>query len=81
MAGRAPLLQRLNFLKRQIAYSEGMRVKETTETAIKMALKNKRSKGQTILHSDRGFQYCNPGFVEQNKKNKICPSMTENSDP
>ena len=63
------------------SFSLGMGVKETTGTAIKMALKNKRSKGETILHSDRGFQYCNPGFVEENKKNKIIPSMTENSDP
>ena len=63
------------------SFSTGMRVKETTETAIKMALKNKKSKGETILHSDRGFQYCNPGFVEQNKQKEIKPSMTENSDP
>ena len=63
------------------SFSQGMHVKDTTESAIKMALKNKKSKGETILHSDRGFQYCNPRFVEQNKKKKIIPSMTENSDP
>jgi transposase InsO family protein len=63
------------------SFSRGMRVKETTEAAIKMAIKNKKSKGETILHSDRGFQYANPSFVEQNKKKEIIPSMTENSDP
>ena len=63
------------------SFSTGMSVKETTGTAIKMALKYKKSKGQTILHSDRGFQYCNPNFVEQNSKKNIIPSMTQNSDP
>jgi transposase InsO family protein len=63
------------------SFSPGMGVSQTTGKAIKMAMKNKRNDGETILHSDRGFQYCNPGFVKENKKNKIFPSMTENSDP
>ena len=63
------------------SFSTGMRVNQTTAAAIKMALKNKKNKGETILHSDRGFQYCNPRFVEENKKHNIIPSMTENSDP
>jgi transposase InsO family protein len=63
------------------SFSKGMSVSETTEEAIKMALKNKKSKGETILHSDRGFQYCNTNFVERNKKRGIIPSMTQNSDP
>ena len=63
------------------SFSTGMRVNQTTAAAIKMALKNKKNKGETILHSDRGFQYCSPRFVEENKKHNIIPSMTENSDP
>jgi len=63
------------------SFSTGMGVSQTTDKAIKMAMKNKTNDGQTILHSDRGIQYCNPGFVKENKKNKIIPSMTENSDP
>jgi len=63
------------------SFSNGMRVNQTTAPAIKMALKNKKNKGETILHSDRGFQYCNPRFVQENAKNKIIASMTENSDP
>lgn len=61
--------------------SRGMKVSETTEPAMKMALKNRKHRKETILHSDRGFQYCNTNFVERNKKQGIIPSMTENSDP
>lgn len=61
--------------------SEGMKVSQTTEPALKMALKKRRTKEQTILHSDRGFQYCNPNFVASNLKNNIIPSMTNNGDP
>ncbi len=63
------------------SFSKGMSVEETTAEAVKMALKTKKSKGETILHSDRGFQYCNTHFVERNKKKGIIPSMTQNSDP
>lgn len=61
--------------------SVGMKINQTTLPAIKMALKNKASKGQTILHSDRGFQYCNPNFVESNSKKNITPSMTNKGNP
>lgn len=61
--------------------SNGMKVNQTTAPALKMALKNRQNKEKTILHSDRGFQYCNPKFVEANYKNNITPSMTKNGDP
>lgn len=61
--------------------SQNMTVKDTTAAAMKMALKNRKSRIKTILHSDRGFQYCNPSFVNENAKYGIIPSMTENSDP
>jgi len=61
--------------------SEGMKVNQTTAPAMKMALKNRQNNEITILHSDRGFQYCNPTFVEANSKKNIVPSMTNNGDP
>jgi transposase InsO family protein len=36
---------------------------------------------QLVHHSDRGFQYCNPDYVNLLLANKIGISMTENSDP
>ena len=61
--------------------SKGMKVNQTTLPAIKMALKNRKNKELTILHSDRGFQYCNPNFVKHNAKYNIIPSMTNNGNP
>jgi transposase InsO family protein len=61
--------------------SESMTVKQTSAAAIKMALKNRIGNGKTILHSDRGLQYCNPSFVNTNAKKGIVPSMTFGGDP
>jgi len=61
--------------------STGMKVNQTTKPALKMALKNRKNNDTTILHSDRGFQYCNPNFVEANYKHNIIPSMTNSGDP
>ena len=63
------------------SFSKGMSVKETTERAMLMALKIRKKDRKTILHSDRGFQYCNPGFVDSMKKKGIIASMTENGNP
>jgi transposase InsO family protein len=62
-------------------FADGMKVNQTTLPAMEMALKNRKSKSQTILHSDRGLQYCNPKFVSANAKKNITPSMTNNGDP
>jgi len=61
--------------------SEGMKVNQTTRPALKMALNNRNNKEKTILHSDRGFQYCNPSFVKENAKKNVVPSMTNKGDP
>jgi len=61
--------------------STGMKINQTTQPALEMALKNKVSKCKTILHSDRGFQYCNPNFVNANIKKNIIPSMTNKANP
>lgn len=61
--------------------SESMAVKDTTSPAMNMALKNRKGNGKTILHSDRGLQYCNPTFVNTNARKGIVPSMTFGGDP
>lgn len=72
-------------------FDKGMKISQTTRPAVDMAIKerNRQAKSKkettttttTILHSDRGFQYCNPTFVKFNHKNNITPSMTKNGDP
>jgi transposase InsO family protein len=54
---------------------------EGTIEALKMAIKNRRSTGELIHHSDRGLQYCSREYVELLEKNQIKISMTEGSDP
>jgi len=50
--------------------------------ALKMALKNRKYKHQKLIHhSDRGFQYCNPGYTDFAQQNGITLSMTEQYDP
>jgi len=63
------------------SFSKGMKVDQTTRPALKMALKKRKNKERTILHSDRGFQYCNPNFVNENAKKNVFPSMTNKGDP
>jgi len=63
------------------SFSKNMDVQSTSFAAMKMALNKKKSSGNTILHSDRGFQYCNPNFVNTMAKKGIIPSMTNNGNP
>jgi putative transposase len=50
--------------------------------ALKMALNNRGYPGRKLIHhSDRGFQYCNPMYIEVLNKNGINISMTNNYDP
>lgn len=50
--------------------------------ALKMALKNRKYKGQKIVHhSDRGLQYCNPTYTKIAEDNGLSISMTEQYDP
>lgn len=71
------------FSRRIVGYSfsKGMSVLETTQPALNMALKTKTRKQKTILHSDRGFQYCSPCFTKQFKKKKLSASMAKAGDP
>lgn len=53
-----------------------------TVKALKMALKNKTTAGNPLIHhSDRGIQYCCSEYVSLLKQNAIQISMTENGDP
>jgi transposase InsO family protein len=50
--------------------------------ALKMAIKNRiYPERELIHHSDRGFQYCNPAYIEVLEKNNIKISMTTKYDP
>jgi putative transposase len=50
--------------------------------ALKMALKNRKyPHSRLIHHSDRGFHYCWPQYVEMLHQNGILISMTEQYDP
>ena len=50
--------------------------------ALKMALNNRKyPERELIHHSDRGFQYCNPSYIEVLEKNDIKISMTSKYDP
>ena len=47
-----------------------------------MAIKNRKYPNEKLIHhSDRGFQYCNPKYVEFAENNRIKMSMTEQYDP
>jgi putative transposase len=50
--------------------------------ALQMAIKNRQyPKRELIHHSDRGFQYCNPAYIDVQNTNGIRPSMTTKYDP
>jgi transposase InsO family protein len=72
------------------AYSKqimGWELSDTLKTinavkALKMALNNRRYPDRELIHhSDRGFQYCNPLYIEVLDKNNIKISMTTRYDP
>jgi putative transposase len=50
--------------------------------ALKMAIKKRRYPNRPLIHhSDRGFQYCSPEYIESLNKNNIGISMTTKHDP
>jgi putative transposase len=61
--------------------SENMKVESAT-VALKEAISNRRYPGRELIHhSDRGFQYYSPVYIEMLQKNDIKPSMTTRHDP
>jgi transposase InsO family protein len=50
--------------------------------AMKMAVSNRQYKDRKLIHhSDRGFQYCHPDYIELLTENEIMVSMTTKHDP
>ena len=55
---------------------------ESSLEALKLAIKQRKNKDLVLIHhSDRGLQYCANEYQKILRKNKIKPSMTQNSDP
>jgi len=51
-------------------------------SALKMAISSRKYPERSLIHhSDRGFQYCNPDYVETLENNNIAISMTTKHDP
>ena len=51
-------------------------------SALKMAIKNRKYPERSLIHhSDRGFQYCSPDYIETLESNHIDISMTTKHDP
>jgi transposase InsO family protein len=50
--------------------------------ALKYAIKNRKYPDRALIHhSDRGFQYCSPDYIETLESNQIGISMTTKHDP
>lgn len=49
-------------------------------SALKMAIRNRKTQLPLIHHSDRGLQYCAASYQNQLKLNSIIPSMTDGYD-
>lgn len=53
---------------------------ENVVKAMRMAIKNRKTKEKLIHHSDRGLQYCSSIYQNELKINDISPSMTDGYD-
>lgn len=53
---------------------------ENVVKALRMAIKNRKSKHQLIHHSDRGLQYCSSLYQGVLQRHNIRPSMTDGYD-
>jgi putative transposase len=55
---------------------------ESSVKALNMAIKQRKNNEIPLIHhSDRGLQYCANDYQNTLSKNRILPSMTQNSDP
>ncbi len=55
---------------------------ESSLVALRLAVKQRKNNEIPLIHhSDRGLQYCSNEYQKLLSKNKIQPSMTQNSDP
>ena len=58
------------------SFSTDMTAENTTVAALKMAIRNRKPKVGTIIHSDRGSQYACDDFATLVKDNKLVQSMS-----
>ena len=69
------------------AYSKKINVSDNLNTesslvALRLAINQRKNKDLALIHhSDRGLQYCANEYQKLLSKNRIKPSMTQNSDP
>jgi putative transposase len=55
---------------------------ESSVKALNMAIKQRKNNETPVIqHSNRGLQYCANDYQNTLSKNRILPSMTQNSDP
>ncbi|POS01676.1 integrase-like protein, partial [Flavobacterium croceum DSM 17960] len=55
---------------------------ESSLIALRLAIKQRKNKDFVLIHhSDKGLQYCSNEYQKLLSKNRIKPSMTQNSDP
>ena len=55
---------------------------ESSLVALRLAINQRKNKDLVLIHhSDRGLQYCANEYQKLLSKNRIKPSMTQNSDP
>lgn len=55
---------------------------ESSLAALRLAVKQRKNKDLVLIHhSDRGLQYCANEYQKLLSKNRIKPSMKQNSDP
>ena len=59
--------------------SEDMMAESVVE-ALRMAIRQRKTTGTLIHHSDRGLQYCSEIYQSELSGNQIAPSMTDGSD-
>ena len=58
------------------SFSTDMTAENTTVAALKMAIRNRKPKVGTIIHSDRGSQYACDDFATLVKDNTLVQSMS-----
>lgn len=60
---------------------ETVNVAKALEMAIKNSLKNNINLNELIHHSDQGFQYCSPQYINLLNKHDIAISMSDKGQP
>ena len=72
-----------SYSKKIVGYNESDNLNtESSLVALRVAINQRKNKDLVLIHhSDRGLQYCANEYQKLLIKNRIKPSMTQNSDP